>query len=107
MRLLKPELVSPIVGYLVHEDTPDNGVIVEAAAGWFAKVRMQRAKGVFHDFVDKGMTIEDVANKWDQASDFTESVYPGWDFKTGEKGAIGQGGVGNLVALGLIPKPKL
>ena len=99
---MNPELVSPVVAYLCHEDTPDNGIIVEAGCGWFAKVRLQRAKGASHDFTKNGLSIEDVAAKWDVASDYSKSVYPGWDFKTNKKGSPKDGAIGNLIKLGLV-----
>ena len=37
VKVLKPDYVSPIVAYLCHEDTEDNGVVIESSGGWFAR----------------------------------------------------------------------
>lgn len=42
---LKPELVAPLVAYLCHESSTENGGLFEVGAGWVAKVRLQRAEG--------------------------------------------------------------
>src|SRR5262249_29245995 len=44
-KALKPELVTPAVLYLCSEDAP-NGTIIEAGAGYFAKVTVMEGKGV-------------------------------------------------------------
>jgi 3-hydroxyacyl-CoA dehydrogenase/3a,7a,12a-trihydroxy-5b-cholest-24-enoyl-CoA hydratase len=38
---LKPELVAPVVAWMCHENCEDNGVIVEAAAGFAARCRFR------------------------------------------------------------------
>lgn len=62
----------------MHEDTKDNGVVIEAACGWFAKTRLQRAQGAYIDFVKDGMTLENVAENWGKATDFGTANYAGW-----------------------------
>src|SRR4030095_6669452 len=42
---LKPELVTPAVLYLVSDDAP-NGMIIEAGAGYYAKVAGMEGQGV-------------------------------------------------------------
>lgn len=34
----EPKLIAPVVAYLCHESSTDNGAIIESAAGWAAKV---------------------------------------------------------------------
>lgn len=34
---LKTEDVAPLVGYLCHEDCPDNGSVLETGGGWISK----------------------------------------------------------------------
>ena len=41
---LSPNCVVPVGAYLVHEECPDNGVVVETGAGWAGKTRLQRSK---------------------------------------------------------------
>jgi NAD(P)-dependent dehydrogenase (short-subunit alcohol dehydrogenase family) len=64
---LKPELIAPAVLYLCSEQAP-TGCIIEAAAGYYAKVQVVEAKGV--KLGDKA-TLEDVAKNWDKITDMT------------------------------------
>lgn len=34
----EPKLIAPVVAYLCHESSTDNGAIIESAAGWATKV---------------------------------------------------------------------
>merc|ERR1719326_1482252 len=68
---LKPEFVAPLVGYLAHEDCDESGGIFEVGAGWVAQVRWQRTKGAFFD-ISKEITIEDIANGMEDATDFDD-----------------------------------
>eukprot|EP00942_MAST-04A_sp_MAST-4A-sp1_P014856 g14856.t1 len=96
VKVLKPDYVSPIVAYLCHEDTEDNGVVIESSGGWFAKTRWQRTSGAYSD-VRNGFSIEDVANKWDEGTDFGgETQFPNWSYKHGKKMGSG-GGMSNLM----------
>jgi 3-hydroxyacyl-CoA dehydrogenase/3a,7a,12a-trihydroxy-5b-cholest-24-enoyl-CoA hydratase len=44
---LKPDYVAPLVLYLCHEATQENGGLFEVGAGWMAKLRWQRTKGAY------------------------------------------------------------
>jgi hypothetical protein len=70
---LKPELVTPAVLYLCSDDAP-NGTIVEAGAGYFAKVQVVESKGVQ---LGPAATLEDVAGAFDRISDMTGAT-PFW-----------------------------
>jgi len=72
---LKPEYVSPLVGWLCHERCEENGGLFEVGAGIMNKLRWQRTKGVGFR-LSSPIHIEDVAAKWDQVGDFTDSDYP-------------------------------
>lgn len=37
MEGLRPDLVAPVVLWLCHEECPDSGSVIEAAAGWVGK----------------------------------------------------------------------
>jgi len=75
VKALKPEYIAPIVLYLCHEKCKENGSLFEMGAGWFAKLRWQRAKG--HHFPLSNMfTPEDVQAKWSKITDFTDAEYP-------------------------------
>lgn len=64
---LKPELIAPAVLYLCSEQAP-TGCIIEAAAGYYAKVQVVEAKGVK---LGEHATLEDVAKNWDKITDMT------------------------------------
>jgi NAD(P)-dependent dehydrogenase (short-subunit alcohol dehydrogenase family) len=67
---LKPELVSPAVLYLASEDAP-TGTIIEAGAGYYAKVQMVEGKGT-----KLGMeaTVDDVADNFDKITDMSDAA---------------------------------
>jgi len=75
VKALKPEFICPLVAYLCHESTEENGGLFELGAGWVAKLRWERTKG--HAFpVDRELTPEDVSSKWSLITDFKNSTHP-------------------------------
>lgn len=66
---LSPEAIVPMILFLCHESSDANGEVIEAGGGWFAKVRIERAKGAF---IDGAFTPEDVQANWGQITDFSE-----------------------------------
>lgn len=72
---LKPDFVAPLVMYLCHENTKENGSVFEVGAGWVAKVRWQRSAG--HSFpVTEGLTPEKIASQFKSITDFSNPSYP-------------------------------
>jgi NAD(P)-dependent dehydrogenase (short-subunit alcohol dehydrogenase family) len=65
MARLKPELVTPAVLYLCSDEAP-TGTIIEAGAGYYAKVHMVEGKGVK---LGDTVSVEDIARHWDEISD--------------------------------------
>jgi NAD(P)-dependent dehydrogenase (short-subunit alcohol dehydrogenase family) len=70
---LKPELVSPLVGWLAHETCTETKGLFEVGAGFVAKFRWERSRG--HRFGD-GFTMDDVARHWSEVIDFSASDHP-------------------------------
>jgi len=75
MALLKPEFVAPLVLRLCAEHNQDTGALFEVAAGWMAKVRWQRSKGVTLP-MSPPFSPEDVDARWQEIGDFTDAEHP-------------------------------
>ena len=67
---LKPELVTPAVLFLVSEDAP-TGTVVEAGAGYYAKVQVVEGKGVK---LGDEVTVEDIASNWEKIADMSAAT---------------------------------
>jgi multifunctional beta-oxidation protein len=72
---LKPEFVVPLVAYLCHESSTENGSLFEIGAGFVSKLRRERSKGVVFK-ADASFTPGAVGAKMQQISDFTNPDYP-------------------------------
>ena len=73
---LKPEFVVPLVAFLCHESSTENGSLFEVGAGFVSKLRWERSKGaVFKG--DATFTPGSIAAKFDQINDFKNPDYPG------------------------------
>ena len=60
-----PEHVSPLVGWLVHEDCPVSGELYSVAGGRIARVFIAESPGYYKP----GHTMEDVRDNWDAIRD--------------------------------------
>jgi NAD(P)-dependent dehydrogenase (short-subunit alcohol dehydrogenase family) len=67
--LLEPELVSPVMAWLVHEDVPVTGEIYSVGGGRVARFFIGMTQGYFN----RKLTVEDVRDHFDQIRD--ESAY--------------------------------
>merc|ERR1712137_1160732 len=68
---MSPEAVVPLALYLCHESCDVNQEVIEAGGGWFAKIRIQRAKGTY---IDGGISAEDIQKNWTKITDFSEGA---------------------------------
>jgi len=73
LEALKPDYVAPVVAYLVHESCQETGGIYELGAGFLAKIRLQRARGVTFP-IDQPFTPENVRDGFAEALDFSEGA---------------------------------
>ena len=72
--VLVPEKIVPLVVYLCHESSMENGGLFEVAGGWVTKLRWQRGRGMF--FGGK-FNAEDVKKEWKKVTEFEgNSDYP-------------------------------
>ena len=70
---LKPELVTPLVAWLCHEDCPVTGEIYSAGGGVIARFFV----GLTQGYVNPDLTAEDVRDHFDEIRDETGYVVPG------------------------------
>lgn len=76
LQLLKPEYVSPLVGFLCSEDNKDvTGQTFEIGAGWIARIRWERSHGVLFP-VDRELLPEEIKANYQHIGDFSSPTYP-------------------------------
>lgn len=71
----KPDLVAPIVSFLVHEDCPISGEVFESGGGWVAQVKWKRTQGHYFD-IDGKFGPEEIKASWDKITDFKDADFP-------------------------------
>lgn len=73
---MKPELIAPVVVYLCHEDTADNGQIIESSCGYATKYHYVRGKGsLIRNSIAEVPTPESVKAKWGAITDMTKAKH--------------------------------
>jgi hypothetical protein len=69
--LLKPSYVSPLLLYLCHPNTKENGGIFECGGGYFAKLKWFRSEGISLD-PKKEITMEDISKEFNKITNFSK-----------------------------------
>ena len=69
---LDPELVSPVVAWLAHEEVPVTGEVYTVGGGRVGRFFI----GMTNGFYKKDLTVEDVRDNWDQIRDETDYTVP-------------------------------
>jgi len=59
--------------WMCHESSEANSEVIEAGGGWFAKIRVERAKGAY---IKGDFSPEDVQKRWEKICDFTDAEHP-------------------------------
>lgn len=72
---LRPEYVSPLVAYLVHESCTETGGLYEVGGGSFTKLRWQRTEGKTFK-LGRPITPEAVQKGWGEVTDFSKATHP-------------------------------
>ena len=79
--MLIPDKIVPMVVCLCHESCEESGGLFEVAGGWFTRIRLQRAEGLF---IDGDVKAEQVRKDWNQISCFERNN----DYPTGTMDTI-------------------
>lgn len=76
LEALKPEYVSALAAWLVHESCTENGGLFEVGGGLYTKLRWERTEGKTFK-MGRVITPEDVASAWPAVTDFSKATHPG------------------------------
>lgn len=72
---LSPDMIVPLVAFLVSSSCDISGKVLEAGAGWYGLLRWERTKGVVFK-TDGSFTPEAVKEKWNEINDFDDADHP-------------------------------
>jgi 3-hydroxyacyl-CoA dehydrogenase/3a,7a,12a-trihydroxy-5b-cholest-24-enoyl-CoA hydratase len=72
---LKPEYVSPLVAWLVHESCEETGGLFEVGGGLFTKLRWERTEGKLFK-LGREIKPEQLKRAWGQITSFEKSTHP-------------------------------
>uniref|UniRef100_A0A1I7SYJ1 Peroxisomal multifunctional enzyme type 2 n=1 Tax=Caenorhabditis tropicalis TaxID=1561998 RepID=A0A1I7SYJ1_9PELO len=70
---LKPDYVTPLVTYMVHDSFEDSGKVFEAGAGWYGTLQYYKSKGK----VISNATADDLAKNWSTITDMNGAEFIG------------------------------
>lgn len=74
VQALRAEYVAPLVAALCSEKPPTTGNIIEAAGGWFASTRWQRARGADFELKEDIPSVEAVAKAFPKIISFEKDA---------------------------------
>lgn len=72
---LKPEYVTPLVGWLAHHDCTETGGLFEVGGGYYGKLRWERTEGRTFK-LGRDIAPEAIQSAWSQITDFGKSTHP-------------------------------
>ncbi len=72
---LRPEYVSPLVAWLVHESCEETGGLFEVGGGLFTKLRWERTEGKLFK-LGREIKPEQVKKSWSAITDFGKATHP-------------------------------
>ncbi|XP_045777246.1 peroxisomal multifunctional enzyme type 2-like [Maniola jurtina] len=73
---MKPELIAPVVAYMVHESFPDTGVIIDSTLGFATKAHLVRSSGTpLRKKPSDPVTIESVKEKWSEVVNMNKAKH--------------------------------
>ncbi|EFO82251.1 CRE-DHS-28 protein [Caenorhabditis remanei] len=70
---LKPEYVTPLVTYMVHDSFEESGKVFEAGAGWYGTIQYYKSKGK----VISHATADDIAKNWSTITNMNGAEFIG------------------------------
>ncbi|XP_026320846.1 peroxisomal multifunctional enzyme type 2 [Hyposmocoma kahamanoa] len=75
-KAMQPNLIAPVVAYMVHESFEDNGIIIDSALGFATKTHFVRGEGTpVRAKPEDAVTIESVKAKWPQVVDMSKAKH--------------------------------
>lgn len=70
----EPSLIAPVVAYMCHESSDDNGTMIISAAGWATKTYLVQGYGaMLRTSLHEHVTPEYVRDAWSQVNDMSRS----------------------------------
>ncbi|XP_041984467.1 peroxisomal multifunctional enzyme type 2-like isoform X1 [Aricia agestis] len=71
---MKPELIAPVVAYMVHESFPESGSIIDSTLGFASKAQIVRSNGApLRAKPSDPVTIESVKERWSEAVNMADA----------------------------------